>query len=52
LPAFDIGWPNLWRFSLVSGIGPLVVTVSVTEAPVAVSTAVTEVDVGVPVCAA
>jgi hypothetical protein len=44
----DIGWPYFLRFSLVSGIGPLVVVVVVTEAPDG-SVVVTEVEVAVPV---
>jgi hypothetical protein len=52
LPAFDIGLPYFFRFSGVSGTGPLVVIVLVTEAPDEGSVVVTEVDVAVPVGAA
>jgi hypothetical protein len=46
-----MGAPYFFRFSGVSGIGPLVVVVLVTEAP-EVSVVVTDVEVAVPVGAA
>jgi len=50
-PACDIGPPYFARFAGVSGTGPLVVVVLVTEAPDG-SVVVTEVEVAVPVVAA
>jgi hypothetical protein len=52
LPAWDIGPPYLARFSAVSGIGPLVVVVTVAAAPVEGSLVVTDVEVAAPVAAA
>ena len=52
MPALEIGWPYFFRFSGVSGIGPLVVVVLVTDAPVEGSVVVTEVETAVPVSAA
>jgi hypothetical protein len=51
LPARDIGWPYLARFSAVSGTGPLVTIEVVTLAPVAVSVVVAEVEVVAPTSA-
>jgi hypothetical protein len=52
LPAWDIGPPYFARFAGVSGTGPLVVVVLVTEAPEDGSVAVTEVETAAPVWAA
>ena len=51
LPAWDIGPPYFLRFSAVSGIGPLVVVVTVAVAPVEASLVVTDVEVAEPVAA-
>ena len=47
MPALDIGLPYFARFSGVSGTGPLVVAVLVTDVPAA-SVVVTEVEVAAP----
>ena len=48
MPACDIGWPYLARFSAVSGTGPLVSVLLVIDVPVALSVAVTDVEAAMP----